>query len=122
MFFMCDSQWRGYINKMKHFGKRLKNIFWLCRPYRKYAQLYFFVVLLTSALLEPIDDFFYVYFPKEVVDLLAAGKSFWYVATFYVGNYVVYDDSRYRTLDYTYRNWDLKIEGIPLIKNRKPNY
>ena len=67
---------------MKHFGKRLKNIFWLCRPYRKYARVYFFVILLTSALLEPIDDFFYVYFPKEIVDLLAVGKSFWYVATF----------------------------------------
>ena len=67
---------------MKHFGKRLKNIFWLCRPYRKYARVYFFVILLTSALLEPIDDFFYVYFPKEIVDLLAVGKSFWYVAIF----------------------------------------
>lgn len=66
---------------MKHLGKRLKNIFWLCRPFWKYAACYSVLFLLT-AVLEPIDDFFYVYFPKEIVDLLAVKKSFWYIATF----------------------------------------
>ena len=66
---------------MKHIIKKFKNIFWLCRPYRMYAGFYFVMFLLTSVL-EPIDDFFYVFFPKEIVDLLASGKSFWYIAIF----------------------------------------
>lgn len=66
---------------MNHFIKKFKNIFWLCRPYRRYAGV-FFIMFLSTSVLEPIDDFFYVFFPKESVDLLAARKSFLYIAIF----------------------------------------
>ncbi len=67
---------------MKAFFKNIKNIAWLCRPYWKYGKLYLILSITISVFLAPVKDIIYVFFPKEVVDLLVSGKSFQYVAIF----------------------------------------
>lgn len=67
---------------MKAVIKNIKNIVWLCRPYWKYGKLYLILSITVSVILTPVKDIIYVYFPKEIVDLLVAGKSFLYVAVF----------------------------------------
>ncbi len=67
---------------MKSFVKNIKNIAWLCRPYWKYGKLYLILSITISVFLAPVKDVIYVFFPKEVVDLLVSGKSFQHVAIF----------------------------------------
>ena len=67
---------------MKNVIKNIKNIVWLCGPYWKYGKLYFILSITISVFLAPVKDVIYVFFPKEVVDLLVNGKSFQYVAIY----------------------------------------
>ena len=67
---------------MKAVIKNIKNIVWLCRPYWKYGKFYLILSIAISVFLAPVKDIIYVFFPKEVVDLLVGGKSFLYVAIF----------------------------------------
>ena len=62
--------------------KTIRNIAWLCRPYWKYGKAYLILSIAIPALLTPLNDVIYVYFPKEVVDLLYSGKSFSYITIF----------------------------------------
>lgn len=57
----------------------LKNIIWICKPYKKYS-MYLLLSIIVIGMYSPVDDFIYVRSPEIIIDLLANGKSFHYVA------------------------------------------
>ncbi len=67
---------------MRTLKKNIRDIVWLCKPYWKYGRGYLILFILVSAIFPPIKDLIYVVFPEKVVDMLAAGRSFGYVAAF----------------------------------------
>lgn len=65
---------------MKTLIKDLKSVMWLCRPYWKYGKLYMAVSIIVFALYSVADDVIYVKFPEVIINLLAEGRTFVYIA------------------------------------------
>ena len=65
---------------MKQLKTLCKNIAWICNPFRKYGKAYLLLSVLILGLYSPIEDIIYVRFPEIMIDLMAAGKAFSYIA------------------------------------------
>lgn len=66
---------------MKTFNRHVKNIMWICRPFWQYGKVYIILSVCILGLYSPVDDIIYVRFPEIMIDLLSAGKPFWYIGT-----------------------------------------
>ncbi len=65
---------------MGNFKRTCSNIAWICKPYKKYG-VYLAASIIVLSLYSPIEDYIYVRSPEIILDLLAAGKSFSFIAT-----------------------------------------
>ena len=61
---------------MKTIKRKIKDVVWLCRPYRKYGKLYLLLSIAVFALCAVVNNVLYVRSPELIVDLLADGKPF----------------------------------------------
>lgn len=65
---------------MKNMRKLCSNIAWICKPYRKYGA-YLLLSIVVMGLYSPIDDIIYVRSPEIILNLLASGEPFYFIAT-----------------------------------------
>ena len=72
-------------NKRASIKRVFSNIAWLCKPYWREKKLFFILYILFGVTITPIQDFIYVYFPKQIVDMLTRGDGFRKVATYALG-------------------------------------
>ena len=67
------------MTKLKNKGAGIKrvisNIAWLCKPYWQEKKLFFILFILFGVAITPIQDFIYVYFPKQIVDMLIPAQQ-----------------------------------------------
>lgn len=71
-------------NKGASIKRTLSNFAWICKPYWQEKKLYFILFVLFWVAITPIQDFIYVYFSKQIVDMLTRGDGFRQVATYAV--------------------------------------
>lgn len=67
---------------MKKLQKTVSDLAWLWKPCFNYARGFCILYILLQLLTTPIKDYIYVYFPKQVVDMLGQGRSFYQVALY----------------------------------------
>ncbi|MBR0434733.1 MAG: ABC transporter ATP-binding protein [Lachnospiraceae bacterium] len=65
---------------MGNLKRTCSNIAWICKPYKKYGA-YLAASIIVLSLYSPIEDYIYVRSPEIILDLLAAGKAFSFIAT-----------------------------------------
>ena len=61
---------------MKNFGKNIKNVVYLIKPYWKYGKIYIIISLIISAFIIPIGAFFGVLYTQTVIDAVVDGATF----------------------------------------------